>query len=225
MSCGRAATQDRTVGKTALGFGICVENHREASYERVDPNFVMLTPSMEHLAEGMIPIVIDTRVGSNFSENEVKEKTPPFSKAKRGRSPQAIPVVDCHRSLIVMSCWGFKLWNVIGRVIWSANPTHSTYITLESGFGKWIKVRVRVRYCGIRGCSGEEAGEATRLHGFLRLGPGSGSDYLARTSLVATSAISPADGSDTDTIAIADAIGFVDATATSTFFTSFTKSC
>ncbi|KAK6928334.1 hypothetical protein RJ641_006925 [Dillenia turbinata] len=49
-----SATRDRTVGKTALGFGIRVENLREASYERADPNFVMLTPSMEHLAEGMV---------------------------------------------------------------------------------------------------------------------------------------------------------------------------
>lgn len=48
-----SATRDRTVGKTALGFGIHVENIREASYERADPNFVMLTPSKEHLAEGI----------------------------------------------------------------------------------------------------------------------------------------------------------------------------
>ncbi|RVW46577.1 hypothetical protein CK203_067288 [Vitis vinifera] len=47
------STRDRTVGKTALGFGIHVENIREASYERADPNFVMLTPSKEHLAEGI----------------------------------------------------------------------------------------------------------------------------------------------------------------------------
>ncbi|XP_022133850.1 uncharacterized protein LOC111006302 [Momordica charantia] len=49
-----SATRDRTVGRTAYGFGIRVENLREASYQRADPNFVMLTPSKEHLAEGMV---------------------------------------------------------------------------------------------------------------------------------------------------------------------------
>ncbi|KAH7845440.1 hypothetical protein Vadar_001995 [Vaccinium darrowii] len=48
-----SATRDRTVGKTALGFGIHVDNVREASYQRADPNFVMLTPNKEHLAEGI----------------------------------------------------------------------------------------------------------------------------------------------------------------------------
>ncbi|KAF5739624.1 hypothetical protein HS088_TW12G00833 [Tripterygium wilfordii] len=49
-----SATRDRTVGKTAYGFGIRVENLRQASYQRADPNFVMLTPSKEHLAEGIL---------------------------------------------------------------------------------------------------------------------------------------------------------------------------
>ncbi|XP_057983965.1 uncharacterized protein LOC131168505 isoform X2 [Malania oleifera] len=49
-----SATRDRAVGKTAFGFGIRVENLREASYQRADPNFVMLTPSKEHLAEGIV---------------------------------------------------------------------------------------------------------------------------------------------------------------------------
>ncbi|GAB4849193.1 hypothetical protein Ancab_004003 [Ancistrocladus abbreviatus] len=48
-----SAKRDRAVGKTSFGFGIRIENLREASYERADPNFVMLTPSKEHLAEGM----------------------------------------------------------------------------------------------------------------------------------------------------------------------------
>ncbi|XP_052196607.1 uncharacterized protein LOC127803965 isoform X2 [Diospyros lotus] len=48
-----SATRDRGVGKTAFGFGIHVDNVREASYERADPNFVMLTPNKEHLAEGI----------------------------------------------------------------------------------------------------------------------------------------------------------------------------
>ncbi|XP_057491199.1 uncharacterized protein LOC130776951 [Actinidia eriantha] len=48
-----SATRDRTVGKTAFGFGIRVDNVREASYQRADPNFVMLTPNKEHLAEGI----------------------------------------------------------------------------------------------------------------------------------------------------------------------------
>ncbi|XP_075667906.1 uncharacterized protein LOC142637820 [Castanea sativa] len=48
-----SATRDRVIGKTAYGFGIRVENLREASYQRADPNYVMLTPNMEHLAEGI----------------------------------------------------------------------------------------------------------------------------------------------------------------------------
>lgn len=49
-----SATRDHKVGDTAFGFGIRVENLREASYERADPNFVMLTPSKEHIAESML---------------------------------------------------------------------------------------------------------------------------------------------------------------------------
>lgn len=88
-----AATRDHIVGNTACGFGIRVENLREArfnhflltfftfanydvtslssqsinesktinfdanwfySYQRADPNFVMLTPNKEHLAEGIV---------------------------------------------------------------------------------------------------------------------------------------------------------------------------
>ncbi|KAJ0052093.1 hypothetical protein Pint_02714 [Pistacia integerrima] len=49
-----SATRDRTIGKTQYGFGLRVENLREASYQRADPNFVMLTPSKEHLAEGNV---------------------------------------------------------------------------------------------------------------------------------------------------------------------------
>ncbi|PON56194.1 beta-galactosidase [Trema orientale] len=49
-----SATRDHTVGNTAYGFGVRVENLREASYQRADPNFVMLTPNKEHLAEGIV---------------------------------------------------------------------------------------------------------------------------------------------------------------------------
>ncbi|KAK2994067.1 hypothetical protein RJ640_024331 [Escallonia rubra] len=48
-----SATRDHIIGKTGLGFGIHVDNLREASYQRADPNFVMLTPNKEHLAEGI----------------------------------------------------------------------------------------------------------------------------------------------------------------------------
>ncbi|XP_009760759.1 uncharacterized protein LOC107784250 [Nicotiana tabacum] len=48
-----SATRDRTKGATAFGFGIRVDNIREGSYQRADPNFVMLTPTKEHLAEGI----------------------------------------------------------------------------------------------------------------------------------------------------------------------------
>ncbi|XP_071706871.1 uncharacterized protein [Rutidosis leptorrhynchoides] len=47
-----SAVRDRT-GKTSYGFGLCVDNVREASYQRADPNFVMLTPNKEHLAGGI----------------------------------------------------------------------------------------------------------------------------------------------------------------------------
>ncbi|BAU01016.1 uncharacterized protein HKW66_Vig0256230 [Vigna angularis] len=49
-----SATRDRGDGKMQYGFGIQSESLREASYQRADPNFVMLTPSKEHLAEGII---------------------------------------------------------------------------------------------------------------------------------------------------------------------------
>lgn len=48
-----SATRDRLTGSNSCGFGIRVEHLREASYQRADPNFVMLTPNKEHLAEGM----------------------------------------------------------------------------------------------------------------------------------------------------------------------------
>ncbi|RAL46889.1 hypothetical protein DM860_005168 [Cuscuta australis] len=48
-----SANRDHTKGQTSLGFGICVDNIREGSYQRADPNFVMLTPTKEHLAEGI----------------------------------------------------------------------------------------------------------------------------------------------------------------------------
>ncbi|KAK6155190.1 hypothetical protein DH2020_009438 [Rehmannia glutinosa] len=47
------SVRDRTKAETSFGFGICVDNIREASYQRADPNFVMLTPNKEHLAEGI----------------------------------------------------------------------------------------------------------------------------------------------------------------------------
>ncbi|KAJ7974569.1 Beta-galactosidase [Quillaja saponaria] len=49
-----SAIRDRYVGNWAYGFGIRIENIREASYQRADPNFVMLTPNKEHLAEGIV---------------------------------------------------------------------------------------------------------------------------------------------------------------------------
>ncbi|XP_057515332.1 uncharacterized protein LOC130796918 isoform X1 [Amaranthus tricolor] len=49
-----SATRDHTVGNSSFGFSIRAENLREARYERADPNFVMLTPSMEHIAESVL---------------------------------------------------------------------------------------------------------------------------------------------------------------------------
>ncbi|XP_057769376.1 uncharacterized protein LOC130989407 isoform X2 [Salvia miltiorrhiza] len=48
-----SAVRDRTKRVTAFGLGIQIDNIREGMYERADPNFVMLTPSKEHLAEGL----------------------------------------------------------------------------------------------------------------------------------------------------------------------------
>ncbi|KAK8933596.1 hypothetical protein KSP39_PZI015544 [Platanthera zijinensis] len=48
------ASNDRSSGLTSYGFGIRAENIREASYQRADPNYVMLTPNKEHLAEGVL---------------------------------------------------------------------------------------------------------------------------------------------------------------------------
>ncbi|XP_019051532.1 PREDICTED: uncharacterized protein LOC104587208 isoform X2 [Nelumbo nucifera] len=49
-----SAVRDRTVGKTSFGFGLRIEDLRQASYQRADPNYVMLTPNKEHLAEGIV---------------------------------------------------------------------------------------------------------------------------------------------------------------------------
>ncbi|XP_010924254.2 uncharacterized protein [Elaeis guineensis] len=48
------AMSDRLHGTTSYGFGIRVEDLREPSYQRADPNYVMLTPNKEHLAEGVL---------------------------------------------------------------------------------------------------------------------------------------------------------------------------
>ncbi|XP_076943534.1 uncharacterized protein LOC143613803 isoform X1 [Bidens hawaiensis] len=53
FSFSASATRERGKGKTSFGFGVRVDNMREASYQRADPNFVMLTPNKEHLAEGI----------------------------------------------------------------------------------------------------------------------------------------------------------------------------
>ncbi|OIW12400.1 hypothetical protein TanjilG_04149 [Lupinus angustifolius] len=53
ICCFSTATRDHADGKMQCGFGIQSESLREASYERADPNFVMVTPSKEHLAEGI----------------------------------------------------------------------------------------------------------------------------------------------------------------------------
>ncbi|KAL4205012.1 hypothetical protein AMTRI_Chr01g112610 [Amborella trichopoda] len=66
------AVRDHLVGKTAYGFGIQMENLREASYQRADPNYVMLTPNKEHLAEGMLrdlgkrPMLQSNLISGNF---------------------------------------------------------------------------------------------------------------------------------------------------------------
>ncbi|KAJ3695307.1 hypothetical protein LUZ60_000684 [Juncus effusus] len=48
------ATNDHAKRTTSFGFGLRVEDLRQPSYQRADPNYVMLTPSKEHLAEGVL---------------------------------------------------------------------------------------------------------------------------------------------------------------------------
>ncbi|CAL4895004.1 unnamed protein product [Urochloa decumbens] len=48
------AVNDHSKGTTSYGFGLRVEDLRQASYQRADPNYVMLTPSKEHLAPGVL---------------------------------------------------------------------------------------------------------------------------------------------------------------------------
>ncbi|WZZ36361.1 hypothetical protein YC2023_019762 [Brassica napus] len=83
------ATNNHRTGRTACGFGLRVDNLREAgsspdicSYQRADPNFVMLTPNKEHLAEGTVwkmgerPMFQSDLDAENFSELP-KELRPP----------------------------------------------------------------------------------------------------------------------------------------------------
>ncbi|XP_062180899.1 uncharacterized protein LOC133885237 [Phragmites australis] len=48
------AVNDHSKGTTSYGFGLRVEDLRQPSYQRADPNYVMLTPSKEHLAPGVL---------------------------------------------------------------------------------------------------------------------------------------------------------------------------
>ncbi|KAL6848885.1 hypothetical protein ACP4OV_021468 [Aristida adscensionis] len=48
------AVNDHSKGTTSYGFGLRVEDLRQPSYQRADPNYVMLTPNKEHLAPGVL---------------------------------------------------------------------------------------------------------------------------------------------------------------------------
>ena len=104
-----AATNNHRTGRTACGFGLRVDNLREAgsvqsvficfhismfcifliikspdicSYQRADPNFVMLTPNKEHLAEGTVwkmgerPMFQSDLDAENFSELPIELRPP-----------------------------------------------------------------------------------------------------------------------------------------------------
>lgn len=77
-----SATTNHSTRETAYGFGLRVDNIREASYQRADPNFVMLTPNKEHLADGIVwkmgkrPMFQSDLDAENFSELP-KELRPP----------------------------------------------------------------------------------------------------------------------------------------------------
>ncbi|RCV16404.1 hypothetical protein SETIT_3G135100v2 [Setaria italica] len=46
------AVNDHSKGTTSFGFGIRTEDLRQPSYQRADPNYIMLTPNMEHSSQG-----------------------------------------------------------------------------------------------------------------------------------------------------------------------------
>ena len=48
---GMSVVRDRIMGDAAFGFGVRVDNITRASYQRADPNFVMLTPNKENQGE------------------------------------------------------------------------------------------------------------------------------------------------------------------------------
>ncbi|EOA24090.1 hypothetical protein CARUB_v10017321mg [Capsella rubella] len=79
-----SATTNHRTGNVECGFGIRVDNIREASYQRADPNFVMLTPNKEHLAEGIVwkmgkrPMYQSDVDSQNF--NEVPKELRPSQK-------------------------------------------------------------------------------------------------------------------------------------------------
>ncbi|RLM98580.1 uncharacterized protein C2845_PM06G03220 [Panicum miliaceum] len=47
------AVNDHSTGTTSFGFGIRTEDLRQTSYQRADPNYIMLTPNTEHSAQGV----------------------------------------------------------------------------------------------------------------------------------------------------------------------------
>ncbi|KAK1281011.1 hypothetical protein QJS04_geneDACA002842 [Acorus gramineus] len=49
-----SAVRERMHGTMSYGFGLRVEDLREARYERADPNYIMLAQTKEHLAEGVL---------------------------------------------------------------------------------------------------------------------------------------------------------------------------
>ncbi|KAL6006974.1 hypothetical protein ACLOJK_032470 [Asimina triloba] len=76
-----SAIRDRLTGKTAFGFGLRIEDLREARYERADPNYVMLTPTKEHLAEGILQNIgkrpmLQSRVTSGNFDDLPRELKP-----------------------------------------------------------------------------------------------------------------------------------------------------
>ncbi|KAL5725150.1 hypothetical protein ACHQM5_008325 [Ranunculus cassubicifolius] len=79
-----SAVRDRVLGSTGYGFGIRVEDLREPSYQRADPNYVMLTPSKEHLAEGVLRKVGKNSVLESYAESGNFDNLPrelrPFEK-------------------------------------------------------------------------------------------------------------------------------------------------
>ncbi|KAG8366868.1 hypothetical protein BUALT_Bualt16G0012700 [Buddleja alternifolia] len=125
-----SGVRDRIRGETAFGFGIRVDNIREASYQRADPNFVMLTPNKEHLAEGIHwKSGSRTVLQSDLQQMAALTSTLSSSNPKLSRSPtsNSIPKFSLTKSLSQ-----FNRPNSIAPIVVSALRNRFIRIAIDS---------------------------------------------------------------------------------------------